>query len=608
MPSICTLAVSLLSVVLLSACSSSSSLSRSDTRDRRVIPSEQAARAFDQLLNEQWQYELAHSPEFASIIGDKRYNDRWSDYSSAAVAADRQATVGFLAKFQKVNAAALDGQRQLSLILMQRQLQDHLEAIRLRLHEMLLEPVGGVHLELASDADMFPFDDIKDYRDYIKRLQRVPALIDQVIEISRQGAQDGLTQPRYLLKTLPAQIRKIAEAAGADSPFASPLKMLDQVVTDAAQRAQLRAALITAIDQQVRPAYETLAAFVQNEYAAKGREHEGLWSLPDGEARYRFAIHTQTTTDHSPEDIHRIGLREVARIEGEMTAIAISIGYKDLASFRKAVASDKAHFAEDDEQILGLYRGYIAGMHVALPKLFEDGDLPKTPLEVRAMPAFRREAPGAEYLQGTPEGSKPAIVMVNTNDAIERTLVNVETTAYHEGVPGHHLQISLAQRLPLPPFRQHAGYNAYVEGWALYAERLGKEAGFFKDPYSDYGRLAGELLRANRLVLDTGVHYKRWTRQQMVDFFHAHPSDDEPSIQAETDRYIVWPGQALGYKLGEMQILRLRAKAEKVLGARFDLRAFHDVVLGGGAMPLDVLAQRIDAWIAQVQGVSQAKR
>ncbi|HHW4681428.1 MAG TPA: DUF885 domain-containing protein, partial [Xylella taiwanensis] len=214
---------------------------------------------------------------------------------------------------------------------------------------------------------------------------------------------------------------------------------------------------------------------------------------------------------------------------------------------------------------------------------------------------------GAEYWQSTPKGNRPAIVMVNTNDATERTLVNVETTAYHEGVPGHHLQISLAQTLPLPPFRQQAGYNAYVEGWALYAERLGKEAGFFKDPYSDYGRLAGELLRANRLVLDTGVHYKRWTRQQMIDFFHAHPSDDEPSIQAETDRYIVWPGQALGYKLGQMQILMLRAKAEKALGARFDLRAFHDAVLGGGAMPLDLLAQRIDAWIAQARGASQAK-
>ncbi|MEE7566183.1 DUF885 family protein, partial [Xanthomonas sp. Kuri4-3] len=322
------------------------------------------------------------------------------------------------------------------------------------------------------------------------------------------------------------------------------------------------------------PAYGRLAAFVRDEYAAQGRAHEGLWSLPDGDKRYAYAIHTQTTTDQSPEQIHQTGLAEVARIEGEMTAIARAQGYPDLASFRKAVAADRRHFARSGEQILQLYRGYIAGMQPELPRLF--GHLPKTPLIVQGMPAFRREAPGAEYWQSNPEGSKPAIVMVNANDATERTLINIETTAYHEGVPGHHLQISLAQTLPLPPFRQQAGYNAFVEGWALYAERLGKEVGFFKDPYSDYGRLCGELLRANRLVLDTGVHYKRWTRQQMVDFFHAHPSDDEPSLQAETDRYIVWPGQALGYKLGQLEILALRAKAEQALGARFDLRAFHD--------------------------------
>ncbi len=339
----------------------------------------------------------------------------------------------FLGKFHSVDAAILDGPRQLNLILMQRQLQDHLEAIRLRLHEMLLEPVGGIHLELAGDREIFPFDDVKDYQDYIKRLQKVPVLIDQVIAVSRQGAQDGLVQPRYLLEKLPAQIRKIAKATGADSPFASPLKRLDQVVLDAAQRAQLRVALIAPVDQQVRPAYETLAAFVQNEYATKGREHEGLWSLPDGEARYRFAIHTQTTTDQSPEEIHQTGLREVARIEDEMTAIAISMGYKDLPSFRKAVVSDKVHFAKNGEQILDVYRGYMVGMQQVLPKLF--GHLPETPLEVRGMPAFRREAPGAEYWQGSPRGDRPAIVMVNTNDATERTLVNIETTAYHEGVP-----------------------------------------------------------------------------------------------------------------------------------------------------------------------------
>jgi uncharacterized protein (DUF885 family) len=600
MPLIRPLAVSLLAAALLSACGPSQppASPKTDSASASVTP-EQAAQAFDKLLDVQWQYQLEHNPEFASIIGDKRYNDRWSDHSLAAVEADRKATADFLQRFKAIDASTLDDQRQLSLQMMQRQLQDSLDSIDLKNYEMPLEPVGGIQLALAGYGDAFTFESAKDYQDYIKRLQAVPALIDQVIEVSRQGAKDGLVQPRYLLEKLPAQIRKIAASKGADSPFASPLKQLDKAVPDVAQRDELRKQLVAAVDQQVRPAYEKLAVFVQDEYAAKGREHEGLWSLPDGEKRYAFAIHTQTTSDKTPEQIHQIGLQEVARIEAEMTTIATSLGYKDLASFRKAVDTDKSHFAKNSEQILDLYRGYIAGMEPELPKLF--GHLPKTPLIVQAMPAFRREAPGAEYWQSNPEGTKPAIVMVNANDATERTLVNIETTAYHEGVPGHHLQISLAQTLPLPPFRQQASYNAFVEGWALYAERLAQEIGFYKDPYSRYGHLAGELLRANRLVLDTGVHYKRWTRQQMVDFFHAHPSDDEPSIQAETDRYIVWPGQALGYKIGQLEILALRAKAEKELGSKFDIRAFHDAILGGGAMPLDLLDARIDAWIAKVK-------
>lgn len=597
------LVASVLAAALCTACKPDAQAPTSQVTDS-ATSAQQAAKAFDALLDVQWQYQLQHSPEFASIIGDKRYNDRWSDYSLAAVEADRKATADLLARFKAVDARALDEQRQLSLKMMLGQLQDKLESIRLKNYEMPLEPVGGIQLSLAGQGDAFPFDDAKDFQDYIKRLQAVPVVIDQVIEVSRQGAKDHLTQPRYLLEKLPAQITKIAAPAGADSAFASPLKKLDQAVADPAQREQLRVQLIAAIDDQVRPAYTKLAAFVRDEYAAQGREHEGLWSLPDGDARYRFAIHTQTTTDKSPEEIHQIGLSEVARIEGEMTAIAKAQGYPDLASFRKAVATDKSHFAKNSEQILDLYRGYIAGMEPELPKLF--GRLPKTPLIVQGMPAFRREAPGAEYWQSNPQGTKPAIVMVNANDATERTLVNIETTAYHEGVPGHHLQISLAQTLPLPPFRQQAGYNAFIEGWALYAERLAGEVGFYKDPYSAYGHLAGELLRANRLVLDTGVHYKHWTRQQMVDFFHAHPSDDEPSIQAETDRYIVWPGQALGYKLGQLDILALRAKAQQALGDKFDIRAFHDEILGGGAMPLDLLDARIDAWIAQVQAAPAA--
>ncbi|WP_039955997.1 DUF885 domain-containing protein, partial [Xanthomonas graminis] len=559
--------------------------------------------AFAALLDAQWQYQLEHHPEFASIIGDTRYNDRWSDYSPAALQAERQATADVLKRFEAIDGKALSAQDQLSLQMMLRQLRDRLEAIALKNDEMPLEPVGGIQLTLPGYAQAFPFVSVKDYEDYIKRLQAIPALLDQVVALSRAGAKDGLVQPKYLLERIPAQVRAIAAPAGADSPFALPLKSFPDAVP-AAERTRLRAAMLAAIDQQVRPAYARLADFVADEYAPQGRAQEGLWSLPDGERRYRYAIHTQTTTDKSPEQIHQIGLAEVARIEGEMSAIASQLGYADLAALRKAVAHDRKFFASSREQILQRYRDDIAQMQPQLPKLF--GHLPKTPLEVRSMAEFRSTAPGAEYWQSDAQGSKPALVMVNTSDYAQRTLVNIEATAYHEGVPGHHLQISLAQSLPLPPFRQQSSYNAYVEGWALYAERLGKDVGFYKDPYSDYGRLAGELLRANRLVLDTGVHYKRWSRQQMIDFFHAHPSDDEPSIQAETDRYILWPGQALGYKLGELDILALREQAKRELGARFDIRAFHDQILGGGAMPLDLLDARIDAWIAQAEAGASA--
>jgi len=561
------------------------------------------AQAFAALLDTQWQYQLEHHPEFASIIGDTRYNDRWSDYSPAALQEEQKATQDFLKRFEAIDAKALSAQDQLSLQMMRRQLRDRLEAIALKNDEMPLEPVGGIQLALPGYAQAFPFASVKDYEDYIKRLQAIPALLDQVVALSRAGAKDGLVQPKYLLERIPAQVREIAAPAGADSPFALPLKTFPEAVP-AAERPRLRAAMLAAIDQQVRPAYRKLADFVADEYAPQGRAQEGLWALPDGERRYRYAIHTQTTTDKSPEQIHQIGLAEVARIEDEMSAIAKQLGYADLAALRKAVAHDRRFFASSREQILQRYRDDIAQMQPQLPKLF--GRLPKTPLEVRAMAEFRSTAPGAEYWQSDAQGSKPALVMVNTSDHAQRTLVNIEATAYHEGVPGHHLQISLAQGLPLPPFRQQSAYNAYVEGWALYAEKLGKEVGFYQDPYSDYGRLAGELLRANRLVLDTGVHYKRWTRQQMIDFFHAHPSDDEPSIQAETDRYIVWPGQALGYKLGELDILALREKARRALGARFDIRAFHDQILGGGAMPLDLLDARIDAWIAQAKAGASA--
>jgi uncharacterized protein (DUF885 family) len=557
------------------------------------------SKALNQLLAEEWEYQLKDSPELATTIGDDRYNDRWTNYSLAHVVEQRDATARFLKRFQALGTGGLNEQEQLSLKMMVRQLEDNLEAIRLKNYEMPLDQIEGIQLQLPEFVSTIPFDSTRHYEDYLKRLQGIPKLLDDVIAASRQGLKDGLIQPKYLLEKVVTQCNQIATPAGEANVFGQPVTQFPATVPVADQQ-RLRKAILAAVDTQVRPAYRKLADFVAKDYAPHGRSQEGIWALPGGDARYRFAIHTQTTTDLSPAQIHQIGLDEVTRIEGDMLKIAQQLGYKDLASFRAAVAKNPKLYASSRSQIVDAYRGYIAGMLPQLPKLF--GHLPQTKVEVRPVEAFReKDAAGAEYHQGTPDGSRPGIVFVNTGDYAQRSLYTIEDTAYHEGVPGHHMQISIAQTLPLPPFRQQAAYNAYVEGWALYAEQLAKEVGFYKDPYNDYGRLSGELLRADRLVLDTGVHYLHWNRQQMVDFFHAHPSDDEPGIQAETDRYIAWPAQALGYKLGELKFLALRTRAQKELGAKFDIRAFHDEMLSGGAMPLDLLDARTDAWIAAVK-------
>lgn len=556
--------------------------------------------ALNALLAEQWEYTLKNSPEFATILGDLRYNDHWSDVSLAHMRADHQATQDFLKRFEAIDTSGFPDSDKLNQQLMVRQLKDSLRSYDLKLYEMPLDQMSGVHIALAGFVSSIPFNSTREYDDYLARLKAVPKLFDQVAAVARQGMADKMMPPKYLLEKVVKQIASIEQPAGMDSVFAEPLKHFPKSVSAADQK-RLHDSIVAAIDHDVRPAYAKLGKFVADDYAPHGRSQPGVWDLPNGEAIYRFQVEQMTTTRETPQQIHEIGLAEVKRIEGEMTKIAHAQGFKDLASFRASLKTNPKTHATSREDILNRYRGYIAGMEPELPKLF--GRLPKTEVVVKPVEKFReKEAAAAEYHQGTPDGSRPGQIFVNTGDFANRSVLTIESTAYHEGIPGHHLQISIAQSLPkLPPFRQQAGYTAYVEGWALYAEQLGKEVGFYKDPLSDYGRLSDELLRADRLVLDTGVHYKHWTRQQMVDFFHAHSSEDEPDVQAETDRYITWPGQALAYKTGELKILALRARAKQALGDQFDIRAFHDEILGGGALPLDVLEDRVNDWIAAVK-------
>ena len=526
----------------------------------------------------------------------------YASYMRKSVRSDAQA---FITRFEAIDTTGFDEQDRLNQQLMVRQLKNGIRSVDLKLIEMPVDQFNGIHLLLAQFVTALPFDSTKHYEDYIARLNQVPRVFDQLIDILKQGEKDGLMPPRFLLEKVVKQCQSIADPAGEASAFGQPVVKFADSVPEA-DRKRLHDAVLAAVDGKVRPAYKKLGDFIAKDYAPKGRTEPGLWALPNGDALYRYDVENQTTTNKSPEEIHQIGLAEVKRIEAEQTKVAIQLGYKDLPSMRAALDKDPKTHATSRQQIVDLYKKYIDQMQPKLPELF--GLLPKTKVEVLPVEEFReKEASGAQYNQGTPDGKRPGRVYVNTYDFANRTTTNIETTAYHEGVPGHHMQISIAQTLPgLPPFRQQAGYNAYAEGWALYSERLGKEVGFFSDPLSYYGHLSDELLRANRLVLDTGVHYKHWTRQQMVDYFHAHSSQDEPSIQSETDRYIAYPGQALSYKMGQLKILELRERAKTQLGEKFDLRAFHDEILNGGALPLDVLEARTDAWIAAVKAKNVA--
>jgi uncharacterized protein (DUF885 family) len=572
-----------------------------------AAPSDLQARraALTKLLAEHWEYSLSHSPEFASILGDKRWNDKISDNSQAAIDADLARTREFLGRFEAIDTTGFPEQEKLNQELMVRDLREGLEGAKLKDWLMPVNQISGIHLQAPQFPAMLTFTTVKDYDDLITRYKLLPRAFDQTIEHMRAGMAAGLMPPKFLLEKVVVQTEGIASTPAEKSPFAQPLAQFPKAIP-AAEQTRIREQMLAAIQGSIVPAYARLSRFVKEEYAPKGRAEPGMWSLPGGEARYAFAVKASTTSNLTPEQIHQLGLSEVARIEGEMLQVGRKLGYNDLKSLYAGIDKDPKLRAHSRQQILDLYKRHIDQMYARLPQLF--GRLPKARIEVVQTEAFReKEASSAEYQTGSPDGARPGRVQVNTSEPEQRKIITCESTAYHEGVPGHHMQLSIAQELPtLPPFRQQGGYTGFVEGWALYSERLGKEVGFYQDPYSDYGRLQDEMLRAIRLVVDTGFHYKHWSREQVVQFFHDHSGVDEVEVQSETDRYIVWPGQALAYKIGQLKILELRERSKKELGARFDIRKFHDEVLGAGALPLDVLEERINHWIAAQKGMKKA--
>ena len=545
------------------------------------------------LFDEYYETELKTHPEMATAYGDYRYNDQLNDYSLADATSENQRDQAYLTRLKAISVAGFTEQDTLSHEVLARSLEQRIANYGFKEYEMPVNQMSGPQTHLADLPLAVPLDSVKHYEDYVARLHQIPRAFTQTEEVLRAGKQDGLMPVRFLLEKVPMQCLGVITT----DPFLLPTKKFPSSVPPEEQL-RLRKEITETVVKEVLPAYLDFANFMAKEYAPSGRTTLAVTSLPSGELRYRNDIRSRTTISNlTPDQIHQIGLREIDRIEGQMLEIAKGQGFQDLASFRASLKTNPRYHPTSAEAIVEDFRKYIAQMQPKLPELF--GFIPGLPLTVEPMPDFE---PGnaTHYQSGTPDGKRPGRVVVAVSDFEKRTTIDDEATAYHEGIPGHHMQLSVAQKLTdLPNFRRHGGNSGYIEGWALYAEQLGKEVGFYQDPVSDYGRLSSELFRAVRLVVDTGIHSKGWSRDQVVEFFRKSAAVDEPAIQSETDRYIAWPAQALAYKLGQLKILELRERARKELGKEFDIKSFNDEMLSGGVLPLDLLDARTNGWIRE---------
>jgi len=547
------------------------------------------------LFEEQYESDLKAHPETATAFGDYRYNDQLNDVSLSAANSQHERDVAFLKRLNAISTRGFPEQDAMSHQVMARSLEQRIADYGFKEYEMPVNQMSGPHTHLADLPLAVPLDTLQQYQDYIARLHQIPRVFTQTEEVLSAGKGDQLMPVRFLLEKVPAQCLGVIAA----DPFLLPTKKYPAGIPIEEQRRLTREITETVVNE-VLPSYLSFASFISEQYAPFGRTTLSVASLPGGEKRYLNNIRSRTTLSKlTPDQIHQIGLHEIERIRAEMLALAHHAGFADLEAFRAAAKNNPQFHPASADQIVTDFRKYIVQMQPKLPDLF--GFVPGAPVTVEPMPDFE---PGnaTHYQTGTPDGKRPGRVVVAVANVTQRSLIDDEATAYHEGVPGHHMQLSVAQTLPdLPKFRKHGGNSGYVEGWALYSEQLGKEVGFYQDPVSDYGRLSSELFRAVRLVVDTGIHSKGWTRDQVIEFFRKADAVDEPTFQAETDRYIAWPAQALAYKLGQLKFRELRERATRELGPRFDIRAFHDEMLNGGVLPLDLLDSRTNVWIKAQQ-------
>jgi prolyl oligopeptidase len=557
-----------------------------------------ATEDFHALLDEAWEFYLAENPMVASRAGDRRYNTEWRDGSLDAIQRRHLQRRDFLRRVYAIDKTALSEADQLNYELFRRDLQQRVDAHQFNGYLMPFSQRGGVQ-NLDSQASYLRFDTAGDFEDWLARLDKIDTVIDQTIEVANRGIERGFVLPRVLMERLPDQIDVQLVEEGADSPFYRTFETMPDAISGKDQE-RLRAAAIKTIEDTVVPAYRKLARYFDKTYLPATRESVGLSSLPNGSARYEFLARSFTTTLMTPDEIHRTGLEEVKRIRGEMRQIIDELEFDgDFQDFLIFLRTDPQFYYDNPDDLYEAYLATSKRIDPELVKLF--GTLPRMPYGVKPIPdAIAPDTTTAYYSRPAADGSRAGIYWVNLYRPEVRPKYEIEVLSVHEAMPGHHLQLAIQQELgDMPDFRRYSGFTAFVEGWGLYSESLGYDLGLYKDPYSRFGALTYDMWRAVRLVVDTGLHYKGWTRQQAIDFFKDNAAKTEHDIVNEIDRYIVMPGQALAYKIGQLKILSLRASAEAALGDDFDVRDFHDTLLGAGALPLDMLQQRMDAWIAE---------
>jgi uncharacterized protein (DUF885 family) len=551
------------------------------------------------LYKRQWDFAMLEFPEFATALGVPGGNDRWTDQSLAAIAARNALTPKLLAAAESIDRDKLEPKDRIHYDLFLRGAKASVEALRFPDEVLAISQLGGLQQGIPSALMQMPTKSVKDYEDILSRLRGIPDQVDQTLALLEKGLAAGVTPPRVTLRDVPEQVQALVADDPMKSAILEPFTRIPESLP-APDRARLASEAVKVYQEQVVPALRKLHRYLAETYVPGARESIAMSALPDGQAWYAFNVKQTTTTDLTPQQIHELGLSEVKRIRAEMDKVIASTGFKgSFEEFLTFLRTDPRFFYDKPEDLVTGYRDVAKRVDPELVKLF--GRLPRLPYGVRPIPAYAEKSQTtAYYEEGNPDAGRPGYYSVNTYDLKSRPKWEMEALTLHESVPGHHLQISLAQELEdVPEWRKYQGYTVFVEGWALYAESLGEEMGMYKDPYSKFGQLTYEMWRAVRLVVDTGMHSMGWTRDQALDYFKKNAGKTEHDIVVEVDRYIVTPGQALAYKIGELKIKELRAYAKKELGDGFDVRAFHDQVLGNGAVPIDVLEKNIRTWVGE---------